>query len=140
MRPIAALALLAGVSFAHDLELTVRPARPAVIVHATYAGTDPAAYCQVWVHSPADPKREFQNGRTDAKGVFSFVPDRAGTWRFILDDETGHRKEIEIPVAAESLEVVGAPAVQGTFQQLVTGLSTILGITGIWLWWRARRS
>lgn len=140
MKTFAAIALFAGLLQAHDLELSVRPVRPAVIVTATYEGSDPAAHCQVWVHSPADAKREFQNGRTDAKGVFSFVPDRAGSWRFILDDETGHRKEITIPVVEGSLEVAESATGQSPFQKIVTGLSTILGLTGIWFWWKARRS
>ena len=45
------------------------------------------------IYSPADTEEEFQTGRTDANGVFAFVPDTAGEWGFIVDDGMGHRKE-----------------------------------------------
>ena len=44
--------------------------------------------------------KEFQNGRTDARGRFAFVPDAPGTWRIIVADGMGHKVDHPVEVAA----------------------------------------
>jgi nickel transport protein len=110
---------------------------PAVIVECRYAGTDPATYAAVEIFSPADATSEFQNGRTDAQGRFSFVPDREGDWRFIVDDEIGHRVQETISVG--DAEFVSSTS-RSPWLTLLAGLGVIFGITGGLYGWKARRA
>jgi nickel transport protein len=132
----------ASLGWAHDIEARVEFASPAVIVRTTYGGTDPAAFVEVLVYSPANPGTEFQNGRTDARGAFSFVPDRGGDWLFVADDELGHRIELKVPVEQSLLEgrTQAGSAGMGTTQKALTGVAFILGATGLLFWWRTRQT
>jgi hypothetical protein len=118
--------------WAHDLQVRVQQAGPAVLAHTTYAGSEPAAGAAVLVYAPGKQETEYQSGRTDANGVFSFVPDREGEWRFVVDDGMGHRAETPIAVSADA-----AGGLHGTAQppmsmalKLITGLAIIVGATG----------
>lgn len=122
--------------FAHDLQVSWQRSGAAVIVENRYAGSEAAAYAAVEVFSPADAKQEFQNGRTDALGRFSFVPDREGEWRYVVDDEIGHRVEVKIPVGEASFQSSG---VRSPWLTLAAGLGVIAGLTGVLYGWKARR-
>jgi nickel transport protein len=134
------LLMLAGRLLAHDIETQIKMGQPAVIVRATYAGKDPVAYAPVLIYAASERKTEFQNGRTDARGVFSFVPDRGGEWLFVVDDEMGHRREVKIPVderlVASSSDLGAAPTLG---QKILTGVALILGLTGLVYWYKARQ-
>lgn len=64
---------------------------------ATFQFDDGAAlsYAQLKIWAPGSEKIEFQNGRTDSNGRFSFVPDRKGIWRILVADGLGHAATIE---------------------------------------------
>lgn len=137
MRGVWLVLLLAGGAQAHDLAVVTRVSGEAVLVTAEFGGTEAAAFCQVAVFSPAKADAEFQTGRTDARGRFAFVPDAPGKWRVIVDDEMGHRQEATM----EWRQAGGAEsggAAQPAWQKALTGASLLLGLTGIWLWWRVR--
>lgn len=136
-----AMLLSAPLLWGHDLSSRIEKAGPAVIVEVTYAGDEAVGYAEVLVYSPADSDVEYQNGRTDANGFFSFVPDRSGEWLFVVDDEEGHRLELPIEVDAAAASSGGGQitASAPTWQKLITGVSFILGITGLLLWWKARQ-
>ncbi len=129
--------LFSAAQYAHDLQVTWQTVGPAVIVDCRYAGTEPAAYASVLVYSPADAESEFQNGRTDTQGRFSFVPDRDGHWKFIVDDEIGHRVEKVIETGVEKRLPAGATPM---WQNMLTGVSLIAGATGFLYGWKARRA
>ena len=137
MRGAVLLALWgAGALFGHDLGLGTRVAGETVLVTAVYGGSEPALFCQVSIFSPGRAESEFQTGRTDARGRFAFQPDARGTWRVVVDDEVGHR-------AMATVEWTGAgggepAAAQPGWQKALTGAALLLGLTGIWLWWRVR--
>jgi nickel transport protein len=133
---LALWAVLAAGAWAHDLEALADTAGRAVVVRALYAGTEPVPFVQVQVYSPAKPDAEFQSGRADARGWFAFVPDRDGAWRVVVDDETGHRKELQLTVVAG--QVSGSGGGVPAWQKAVTGVSILVGFTGIALWWRVR--
>lgn len=137
MRWCIALAL-AATAAAHDLQVAFDRAGAAIIAHAAYGGTAPCAYASVLVYAPGELKTEYQNGRTDAKGIFAFVPDRPGTWRFVIDDELGHRRELTVEAAAGNLNTAASSEVL-PWRNVATGLSLILGLTGFVYAWKARR-
>jgi nickel transport protein len=118
--------------WAHDLQVRVQQAPPAVVAHTTYAGSEPVAYAAVLVYSPLQQETEYQNGRTDANGVFSFVPDREGEWRFVVDDGMGHHAETPITVSADAAGGVHSAAQEPMSMgfKLITGLAIIVGVTG----------
>src|SRR5690349_1411802 len=93
---------LAGISpsaaSAHELDATVTLAAPAVVIRAAYGGSDQVPFAKVQVFSPSSPKEEFQTAVTDQRGFFSFVPAGPGSWRVAIDDEEGHRREIEVMI------------------------------------------
>jgi nickel transport protein len=136
---LAALALMAAVASAHELNVGYEATSRGVFVRAVYGESEPCAYAGVLIYSPADAKSEFQNGRTDARGRFSFQPDQPGSWRFVIDDEQGHRKELWIQVneaGAPVLAVGAAPM----WQKMLTGVALITGITGFLYGWKSRRA
>lgn len=133
------LALSALVASGHDLQVTLEQSGAVVVARAAYAGTEPCMYAAVTIFAPGESKTEFQNGRTDATGMFAFLPDRAGEWRFVIDDEMGHRKELTVafqPGGTATLEA----SVQPMWQKALTGVSLIVGLTGVAYGWKVRRA
>jgi len=63
-------------------------------VNFKYSDGSPASYASVKIWSPASDSLEYQNGRTDKNGRFSFIPDIDGKWRIIMNDGVGHRAEL----------------------------------------------
>lgn len=125
-------------SFAHDLQVKWQKEGRAVIVQSAYAGSEASSYASVEIFDPSGSKTEFQNGRTDAKGFFSFVPDKMGKWTVIIDDEMGHRVETQIDLTDVS-DVALSASSQPLWQKTLTGLSVIFGFTGFFYGWKARR-
>jgi nickel transport protein len=139
MTRFALLLLGAASLLGHDLEVTSTLSPPAVVMRCAYSGTEPAAYAAVLVFGPGGMKTEFQNGRTDANGVFSFVPDRSGVWRFVVDDEIGHRREAAIDYRLLAPRAA-VPARVPVWHGLGLGLALIAGITGTLYGWKNRRA
>jgi len=129
--------LLAEALLAHDLSVGQRYEGATVVLSAVYGGSEPAAFCQVSVRSPSKLGAEFQTGRTDARGRFAFVPDSPGDWSVVVDDEMGHRLELQVRWNGSAGEAPDAAA-QPIWQKALTGASLLLGLTGLWLWWRVR--
>lgn len=135
------LALLAIAATAHDMEAGIQLAAPAVIVKATYAGSQPVAFAKVQVFAPGAPTAEFQTGLTDKRGYFSFVPETAGDWRVIFDDEEGHRREVTVSVPQRFAEgaATTTTASVSRLERAMVGIALILGVTGIWYGVKARK-
>lgn len=125
----ACIALFAAEAWAHDLQVAHESSGSVTILRCRYADAEPAAYASVLIFSPADAKSEFQNGRTAASGTFAFVPDRPGEWRAIVDDEIGHRVEHRMTIAEAGGGNSSATAPR--WQNIVTGLAIIAGLTGV---------
>jgi nickel transport protein len=137
----AATLLLCLPLAAHDLETSVQLAAPAVIVRAAYGGSEPVAFAKFQVYSPDSPDAEFQTGVTDRRGYFSFVPDQPGSWRIVVDDEEGHRREARVPVPAPfgSNAAQPSPALS-RLERALLGIVLILAATAFLYGFTARRS
>jgi nickel transport protein len=132
--------LVQALGVAHELEAVVTLAAPAVIVRAAYGGSEPVPFAKVQVFSPASVAQEFQTGVTDRKGNFSFVPDVPGVWRVVVDDEEGHRREVEAKVPAPFEGAASVPAAQGSrLERALLGVALLLGATGFLYGYKARR-
>jgi len=140
----------------HGLEIEVRMTPPAVVVRAAYADAESAAYAAVKIYGPGETRAEYQIGNADASGRFAFIPDRAGDWRLVVDDELGHRRERTIPVdedflkaAARMSEDPAAPPAGGgripsgsqppLAVRALVGVALILGAAGVLYGFKARR-
>ncbi len=96
---LAALALMGGPASAHETLHEVQRGR-AIALRAYESDGDPLAATPWEVYSPAEPRSPWQQGRTDRLGWLAFVPDRPGTWRVRVIEETGHGLDIGVEVAA----------------------------------------
>ncbi len=126
---------------AHELEVTSQLVAPAVIVRATYAGSEPVPFAKIQVYSPANVTQEFQSANTDKRGYFGFVPDIPGSWRVVVDDELGHRKDLAVQVP-DPFRGSAAGAEQGGASRLeraILGLALLFGATGFWYGYKRRQ-
>jgi nickel transport protein len=106
-----------------------------------YAGGQPMAYAAVRVFGPGDAEVEFQNGRTDRQGGFSFRPDRAGDWRIEVQDGRGHAVQATVSSAApDSMNSasVSPPPELRNWRNAALGLS-LIGNVFLALWIGRRR-
>lgn len=112
-----------------------------VAVHFEYAGGDPMSYAEVLVFAPEakNGDAEFQNGRTDAKGNFAFVPNASGTWNISATD-MGHRAELSVAVTQDGTVQASSTAI-GASQSLriVLGISIILNLLCAALFMKQRK-
>ena len=92
------LACLPAAVDAHALRAVHEQQGEAVLVRFAYSDDRGAEFAAVRV-TGADGK-EFQNGRTDARGRFAFIPDAPGVWRITVTDGMGRKVEHAVGVAA----------------------------------------
>ncbi len=124
----------AGVVLGHGVGYAQLMDEKPVVLEFQYATGDPAAYAAIKIYAPADattstespqdsPKVEYQNGRTDASGRFSFVPDSPGTWTVIMTDGQGHRSEAAIEYSL--------PLTEPSVDKKVAAVTPKPGATGV---------
>lgn len=95
----------------------------------------------VKINTPGDTRVEHQNGRTDVNGCFAFVPDTPGQWQIIVNGGMGHMIISDFTVA-DALTPIPAAAGTAPYSRIhgiVTGISIIFRITGIFAWGKNRR-
>lgn len=128
MRWIVLAILVPFLAAAHELDTAVTYSPSGITVKATYAGTEPVPFARVQVFSPAAPGKEFQSGTTDKDGAFSFTPNQPGAWKVVVDDQEGHRREIDIefPERAGSSNSGESPGMN-RWARAALGLALILG-------------
>lgn len=83
---------------AHGVGYQVLDTNKAVSVYFYYSTGEAMSYAETLVFSPKDKKVEYQNGRTDQSGRFSFYPDSAGVWNIEVNDGMGHKVQGKIEV------------------------------------------
>lgn len=134
----AFLLAASGMAHAHGMfhEIT---RKETVVVTAEFDDGDPASYAQVKVYSPDGGEVEYQNGRTDRKGCFAFLPDRPGEWRIEIDGGMGHRilTAFVVNEASEAPKKQSSVGAWPKWHGIVTGLSLIFGICGFLMYFRA---
>jgi nickel transport protein len=115
-----------------------------IVVSAMYDTGEAMDYAKVTVLAP-DANLKFQSGRTDRNGRFCFFPDVSGDWKVVVDDEMGHRLEVNVQVD-EAMALQAAPENENVksgslarWEKAVMGISIIFGISGILFWWRGRK-
>lgn len=105
-----------------------------------YDDGTPMSYSEYKVFSSSDKEREFQQGYTDKNGRLFFCPDAKGAWKIEVNDGLGHGEIIEVTVN-EDLKIETREGGSLTrFHKILIGISIIIGLTGIFFYWSARRS
>lgn len=124
-----------------------------VVLQFTYSTGDVARYTGIEVFGPENRTVEYQNGRTDQQGRFSFTPNKEGDWLVVMQDNMGHKLEVPVQVqhlsptappsaAADSAAQAGAIQAQAspnTMLNALLGLSILLNIFTGWYWYQKRR-
>ncbi|MEW5804377.1 MAG: hypothetical protein AB1847_19960 [bacterium] len=125
--------------FSHGIQYTIDKAET-MIVRVEYDDGEPASYSEVKIFSPDDPKVEYQKGRTDKKGQFSFLPDKGGEWKVVITDGMGHA--IAAEVLPDNKAGTGLAAVQSSgltrWQKAAIALSVVWGFIGWAFFLKAR--
>ncbi len=105
---------------AHGTDCRMIEKAGAVTFEFFYDDREPMQYSEVLVFSPDDDRFEYQNGRTDSKGRFSFYPDSPGKWRIEVNDGMGHM----VKGYADIEDEPGTPAVPGSLAEKEDGTIT----------------
>ncbi|MEW6087919.1 MAG: hypothetical protein AB1498_06395 [bacterium] len=121
---------------AHEVNYEIREGN-AVLIKVVYGDDDSMSYAKVRIFSP-DSEIEFQNGRTDKNGCFAFLPDKTGEWKITVNDETGHGIGTKLKVN-QTMNIKTISKRWHRWQKLVTGISIIWGLTGLFLYLKVRR-
>ena len=133
---------------AHGVIIDINMQSPTVIVKSSYSLSQHLKGANVKVYSPSAPDIPWLTGITDNNGNFAFVPDSEGDWVFDVDDQQGHHERATIAVSGEFFQSMAAggkspqqESSAGTFQgkgyRIITGLSLIFGIAGIFYGYRS---
>jgi nickel transport protein len=151
-----------GVLQAHKLEVSLTQKPPVVVIEAGYSGHHHGlSGGDVFIYAPGEAEKAFQTGKTDVEGKFAFIPTKAGEWRVVVDDGTGHRSEevlslgedflapekavIESERGAQGKEVIQEPETAPSQAQVpllwkvLVGVSLLFGIAGILYGMKARQ-
>lgn len=139
IRPLIGLLLALAVivsAQAHRMDHVVSQDE-AMVVSLSFGHGHPPLHESFRVYAP-DQEVAFQNGRTDALGRLSFLPDRPGTWRVVVSTDDGHGVELDIDVD-ESMTVIEVISPGHTHWSLVVaGIGYLFGLAGLLVLWRNR--
>jgi len=114
-----------------------------LVVTAQYDTGEAMSYAKVTISAPG-AKLPFQSGRTDRNGRFCFFPDTAGEWIVVVDDEIGHRLDVDIPVDEAMKLETGSMAGKSKnslakYEKVLIGIGIIFGVSGLFFWWLGMR-
>lgn len=87
---------------AHGLGYRILKNETTEVVEFRYSNGSALPFAEVEVWSPDDVEIEFQNGRTDKNGRFSFFPDIPGIWRVTISDGMGHTANAQCEIALQA--------------------------------------
>ena len=121
---ILAVTIAAGNVLAHSVSSSITTENSLPVATFHYADGNALSYAEVKVWAPDDDQVEFQNGRTDKNGRFSFAPDKEGLWRIEINDGLGHAATAEYE-AKKVVKITQSP--QGTENHIL--LYAIFGVS-----------
>jgi nickel transport protein len=106
---LAITLIFAGAAGAHGTGFRLIPEERPLAVQFYYAGGAPMGYAEIHIRSPRSQRPEYQNGRTDGRGIFAFCPDKPGKWELVVNDGRGHKARAVIDVPDTKDPVQAAP-------------------------------
>lgn len=122
------ISLYTTTAFCHGLGYNLLKDGKTEVFEFHYSDGSALPFAEVEVWSPENAEIEFQNGRTDKNGRFSFSPDTPGTWRITISDEMGHAAiaQCEIALQKEDSTLTQVQHQERGNNRIV---STVLGIS-----------
>jgi nickel transport protein len=140
----AGILYLSNIAWAHGVAYEMVETSPAVTFKSGFSSGDPISYGQVLIYAPDNAEVEFQNGRTDKNGVFSFLPDQPGIWKVEVDGGLGHKLIFDVEVAGSVKNELAAhekeAPLQGSIEiRALLGISLIFNLCLAASYLRARR-
>ncbi|MBC8433036.1 MAG: hypothetical protein H8D96_14080 [Desulfobacterales bacterium] len=129
-------AIMPCLVYAHGVQGSVE--NGGLVVTAQYDTGEAMSYAKVSISAPG-AKLSFQSGRTDRNGRFCFFPDTVGEWNVAVDDEMGHRLEVDIPVDEAIKLETGSMAGKSKnslakYEKVLIGIGIIFGLSGLLFW------
>ena len=140
----AGILYLSNIAWAHGVAYEMVETSPTVTFKSGFSSGEPISYGQVLVYAPDNTEVEFQNGRTDKNGVFSFLPDQPGVWKVEVDGGLGHKLIFDVEVAGSDKNELAAhkkeAPLQGSIEiRALLGISLIFNLCLAASYLRARR-
>ncbi len=128
---ITILLVSSAVAYSHGVTFQ-RLAEHTVTVRFSYADGEPMSYVEVKVLGPeSTPDLEFQNGRTDARGIFAFVPSIPGKWIIEAWDNMGHKSHVETTIQTAGENLKNGQAQQPDTNEESLSIKILLGLSFI---------
>jgi len=133
---LSAILFVPAFAHSHGVKGTVQ--QGGLVVTAKYNNDEFMSYAKVSIAAPG-AKLPFQSGRTDRNGNFCFFPDTDGEWKVVVDDEMGHRLEVNVAVD-ETMRLKTEPASGGPksslskYEKALIGIGIIFGVSGFFFW------
>ncbi|WP_319780096.1 hypothetical protein [Maridesulfovibrio sp.] len=87
------------VARAHGVAYEMIETSPTITFKSGFSSGEPIAYGEVLIYAPDNSEVEFQNGRTDKNGVFSFLPDKPGIWKIEVSGGQGHKLIFDLDIS-----------------------------------------
>ncbi len=138
---LACLLLAPLPALAHGVETRQGPASASVVAICEYSDGEPMGFAKVTVRNPQGGTH--QVGNADAQGRFAWLAEENGQWKAVFEDGQGHRGEISLSVAGgeakQAAAQASAPSSQPLFARVAWGLSFIFWLSGLAMWWKARK-
>lgn len=126
---VAGLLLAPTAARAHKMEVEARTDGAAVRVIAGYEGDEPAEGAKVTLSDATGAV--VSEGTTDAKGLCVLPRPKAGTYQIAVDDGTGHRAELTLPVPESEAEITARTERRNRWLMTALGLAAIAGGTAV---------
>jgi nickel transport protein len=121
LMPLLVLNLLS-----HGLTVKWEKRAPGIHLSAFYSQNNPMISAKVEIYF-GDSETVFQTGSTDKNGAFSFIPDQAGIWWVVVDDEMGHRRKLKINLKEDFFKARDPKDEKPESKQLPYYLKILLG-------------
>jgi len=118
-----------------------------ILVEVEYDDGEPMTYASIEIFD-SEENLPFQSGRTDRNGRFLFYPDKMGDWKVVITDGMGHCLTLKTNIDKMfNLDKTNEQQAKGLnesflsrYERALTGISIIFGISGIFFWWKSRKS
>ncbi len=107
MRYLLIVLFFAAQLSAHAVGYELKSTDAVQLLSFSYADGKPMDYCEVMVYGPEDEEIEFQNGRTDRRGFFAFLPESSGVWLVEVKDTKGHTGTVQVLIKDDDGVITG---------------------------------
>ncbi|WP_031479397.1 hypothetical protein [Maridesulfovibrio frigidus] len=120
--------------WAHGVSYELLEASKTITFKTVFSSGEPISYGEVLIFSPEDSEIEYQNGRTDKLGQFSFLPNKNGKWKIEINGGMGHKIFFDIDITdlhgENKIEIQNKPTTfkSSLYMRIALGISLIFNM------------